>query len=220
MSNLFKSLGLVGALSLSSALLTSPSHAAFVICSPTNATALWNSLATGDTCTVGDKKLTILQNTMDNPNGVLTFSSPTGMPEVHTLTATGGSFDTSGVFKYSLEVVGSPELIKSLSYTNGTSLTSPAAPNYTWGIDILGTTSTPNFTYSDTKGPNPPLVLTPITPNQGIIEVTHNYSLGSGAPMQQFTDSVMQTPGPLPILGAGAAFGFSRTMRRRIKASA
>ncbi|MEY4353997.1 MAG: hypothetical protein RLZZ609_2238 [Cyanobacteriota bacterium] len=28
---------------------------------------------------------------------------------------------------------------------------------------------------------------------------------------------VVQTPGPLPVLGAGAAFGFSRKLRRRIK---
>jgi hypothetical protein len=34
------------------------------------------------------------------------------------------------------------------------------------------------------------------------------------------TDSLVQAPGPLPILGAGAAFGFSRKIRRRIKASA
>jgi hypothetical protein len=34
------------------------------------------------------------------------------------------------------------------------------------------------------------------------------------------TDSITQTPGPLPILGAGAAFGFSRKVRRRIQASA
>ena len=34
------------------------------------------------------------------------------------------------------------------------------------------------------------------------------------------TDSLNQTPGPLPILGAGAAFGFSRKLRNRIKASA
>ncbi len=28
-----------------------------------------------------------------------------------------------------------------------------------------------------------------------------------------------QTPGPLPVLGAGAAFGFSRKLRSRIKAA-
>jgi hypothetical protein len=34
-----------------------------------------------------------------------------------------------------------------------------------------------------------------------------------------YQNSYRQTPGPLPILGAGAAFGFSRKLRGRIKAS-
>ena len=31
--------------------------------------------------------------------------------------------------------------------------------------------------------------------------------------------NTFQTPGPLPVLGAGAAFGFSRKLRSRIKAA-
>ncbi len=31
--------------------------------------------------------------------------------------------------------------------------------------------------------------------------------------------NTVRTPGPLPILGAGAAFGFSRKLRGRIKAT-
>ena len=38
---------------------------------------------------------------------------------------------------------------------------------------------------------------------------------------QTVTQSVFsEVPGPLPLLGAGAAFGFSRRIRSRIKASA
>ena len=33
-------------------------------------------------------------------------------------------------------------------------------------------------------------------------------------------DMISEVPGPLPLLGAGAAFGFSRRIRSRIKASA
>ncbi|MEB3335489.1 MAG: hypothetical protein VKP70_10955, partial [Cyanobacteriota bacterium] len=33
------------------------------------------------------------------------------------------------------------------------------------------------------------------------------------------TQTVSQVPGPLPILGAGAAFGFSRKLRARIKSA-
>ena len=32
-------------------------------------------------------------------------------------------------------------------------------------------------------------------------------------------ENVFKTPGPLPMLGAGAAFGFSRKLRSRVKAS-
>lgn len=34
-----------------------------------------------------------------------------------------------------------------------------------------------------------------------------------------YVNAFYQTPGPLPVLGAGVAFGFSRKLRQRIKAS-
>lgn len=51
------------------------------------------------------------------------------------------------------------------------------------------------------------------------IYVKDSYSaLNSGARLDNFANT-FQTPGPLPILGAGAAFGFSRKLRHRIKAA-
>lgn len=41
---------------------------------------------------------------------------------------------------------------------------------------------------------------------------------GSAVGIDKITNTYTQTPGPLPILGAGAAFGFSRKLRSRIKA--
>ena len=41
---------------------------------------------------------------------------------------------------------------------------------------------------------------------------------GSDVGIDKITNTYTQTPGPLPILGAGAAFGFSRKLRSRIKA--
>ena len=40
-----------------------------------------------------------------------------------------------------------------------------------------------------------------------------------GSNIDAYQNTFRQTPGPLPILGAGAAFGFSRKLRSRIKAS-
>jgi hypothetical protein len=47
--------------------------------------------------------------------------------------------------------------------------------------------------------------------------ITDTYTGTSTAALDNFINTY-QTPGPLPILGAGAAFGFSRKLRSRIKA--
>jgi hypothetical protein len=53
---------------------------------------------------------------------------------------------------------------------------------------------------------------------QTTIYVTDSYNVDAGSQLDNFTNT-FQTPGPLPILGAGAAFGFSRKLRGRIKAA-
>ena len=50
------------------------------------------------------------------------------------------------------------------------------------------------------------------------IYVRDTYTVDAGGQLDNFTNT-FQTPGPLPILGAGAAFGFSRKLRGRIKAA-
>lgn len=56
----------------------------------------------------------------------------------------------------------------------------------------------------------------PILPTK--ITVTNTYTPNSGA-IDNVENTFRNVPGPLPILGAGAAFGFSRKLRGRIKAS-
>jgi len=51
------------------------------------------------------------------------------------------------------------------------------------------------------------------------IWVRDTYSAGSGDVLDTVTNTFETVPGPLPILGAGAAFGFSRKLRGRIKAA-
>jgi len=55
--------------------------------------------------------------------------------------------------------------------------------------------------------------------NQTLTElwVKDTYTVPAGSQLDNYTNT-FQTPGPLPILGAGAAFGFSRKLRGRIKA--
>ncbi|MFM7237821.1 MAG: hypothetical protein ACKOYK_13865 [Cyanobium sp.] len=51
------------------------------------------------------------------------------------------------------------------------------------------------------------------------VELIYQNSI-TGIALPSFTNTITQTPGPLPILGASAAFGFSRKLRKRIKQSA
>jgi hypothetical protein len=60
--------------------------------------------------------------------------------------------------------------------------------------------------------------------NTNKIYVTDTYQSVVGNPMgygqiSDFTNTFEAVPGPLPVLGAGAAFGFSRKLRKRIKSA-
>ena len=54
------------------------------------------------------------------------------------------------------------------------------------------------------------------------LKVQNIWTVGDGDVLDSFKDVYTQqdVPGPLPLLGAGIAFGFSRKLRRRINASA
>jgi len=84
-------------------------------------------------------------------------------------------------------------------------------------------------TYSFTGG-NTPVVLTSTNGSADLAAVTggpitiivRNNFAGTGGAIDTLENSFQQTahvPGPLPLLGAGAAFGFSRRIRSRIKGS-
>ena len=47
------------------------------------------------------------------------------------------------------------------------------------------------------------------------IWVKDTYTVPEGAQLDNFENTYTQVPGPLPLLGAGTAFGFSRRLRRR-----
>ena len=61
--------------------------------------------------------------------------------------------------------------------------------------------------------------------NSGVTSATFSqiWSAGGSSNLTSFgitfTQSTSSVPGPLPVLGAGAAFGFSRKLRKRIKQS-
>jgi len=58
-----------------------------------------------------------------------------------------------------------------------------------------------------------------ISGQPSVIYVKDSYTVGPNGGLVSINNEFVQTPGPLPILGAGAAFGFSRKLRGRIKAA-
>ena len=60
------------------------------------------------------------------------------------------------------------------------------------------------------------------TPLGYSVNLTYSYNFAgssNGTRIQSVTSTFEAVPGPLPILGGGIAFGFSRRLRRRIQAS-
>jgi hypothetical protein len=131
-----------------------------------------------------------------------------------------------GSFEYSLAVTdtGYGLLDAGLDSNVAGNLTSPPSTVVTTGIygdvfytDLLGT-------LTSTDGSNVPQTVIPTNPVT--VWVVNSWDVASGDVLQDFKNSYRQVftgeppegvPGPLPILGAGAAFGFSRRLRRRIR---
>ena len=80
---------------------------------------------------------------------------------------------------------------------------------YDW-VDKLGNPQTVTLTQSGT--------VADVVGHPTKITVTNTYTPNDGA-IDNVENTFRNVPGPLPILGAGAAFGFSRKLRGRIKAA-
>ncbi|MFN5464718.1 MAG: hypothetical protein ACK40D_06225 [Cyanobacteriota bacterium] len=162
-------------------------------------------------CQIGDKLLSNLDTDVDVTIPIQMMWSENNVdPSIHTLTfqnagGLGGSF-----FNYELAVVGSSESIKDFSLNSACSAGSCA---YTGTMSQSASAATLNM--SDSLGGQGPQSI-PLSTNLLVFNNWTNTNLS----IEQVTNSYTQTPGPLPILGAGAAFGFSRKLRNRIKASA
>jgi hypothetical protein len=148
-------------------------------------------------------------------------SSPVGTPPV------GNEFVTIDT-KFSPELpgptVGKTEF-KITSLTNGPFLKVLLDSDF----DLPSGTITKTL-WADAAYTIPILTASPLVSNSGTptalidivgkpttIWVRDEFNISAGGQLDNYTNT-FQTPGPFPILGAGAAFGFSRKLRSRIKA--
>jgi hypothetical protein len=93
-----------------------------------------------------------------------------------------------------------------------------------YNVKVLDTTKTilpPGWAFTAIGNPasvSSDVALTPLNPPpMASYLVDSDLSIGGTTTVTSWSHIYTQTPGPLPILGAGAAFGFSRKLRRRIK---
>jgi hypothetical protein len=153
---------------------------------------------TGDP--LGDGLITLTDNGTPVPSGTLKVA-------FDALTAA----DVNGQLVYSIGYFGTVGDINQISLTldkpNPTD--SGTVTKYISDDPMFGTiVATLSLNASGTVSAN-----VPILPSAYFIKDVY-----SGSGINSFQNTV-QTPGPLPILGAGAAFRFSRKLRTRVKAS-
>lgn len=176
-------------------------------------------------CSVGDKNFfgfTYADTKPANQIGVTIGGSPMVHTVNFTALSSGGSdpfWPTgTGSIMYKVEVNNrSTETIKQLAGGFTSSLT---GSQYVWAVDTtqshsggpcLGDENVSNCTMN-------PINYSPFVE---YAEISNDWQVtsGAGTGITQITNSIYQTPGPLPLLGAGAAFGFSRKLRQRVKIS-
>lgn len=218
-----------------------PAKAAVTGCAGgTSGMAMWSDIKTpGFTCVIGDKTYSNFSYSsaiLDNANSVFSgiddsdtfqFSTIGALGLVHNLNVqSANSFQNATILlNYDLAITSGTNTLMDYSGNitgdNGTqwalslaSTNAPFSPSQTASYPTLGQSATiPDVAF--TTGSTSTAVANSFVAN------------ANGNGVTQFSNRVTQktmdpteTPGPLPLLGAGAAFGFSRRIRSRIKAAA
>jgi hypothetical protein len=183
--------------------------------------------------TLGDKQITYLENPTSSDAGEIEFTwDDNGTPNPHpypqflddtwtvdtffTPNVIGGSpGGTNGTLKYKLSIVDLP--------SHGPNPLVFDKVNLNWAAVMGPNVTVTKQVFSDAFTTN---ILT-LTGNGSMghisawnlknIWILDTYNVPAGEGLDNFNNAFTQVPGPLPLLGAGTAFGFSRRLRRRSK---
>jgi len=186
------------------------------------------SLITSDpalTCTIGDKTYSNFSFTgfvsSDPSQNVVNVSEsgPGGLQHTIGMMNTSGWTSMTNTFNYTITYTGSNPLIY-LDKWAATGSTSILGSSFDYNVSATNSSPSPISglnvgSFSSTATPSM------FNPNTLSSDFKNTYTVNSGG-MTSFDNSLVQkeVPGPLSILGAGAAFGFSRKLRNRIKSAA
>ena len=213
------------------AFFSTPASAALTGCQQgdTSGQFLYSDITAGFTCYVGDKLYTDFSN-FSGMSANDTFSLFQGGPknEIHSLSVQGGSnggYFTPGTygFDYKVTVWQGSQAIK--NYSTGATTN---VPGVDWQKDLIST-GTPNSATATNTTPGGTSQFSTFTPLLTSADFTTHLTVNAGTGVTQWTDALIQTdnnppsatvPAPLPLLGASAAFGLSRRLRRRVRQAA
>ncbi|MFW6731873.1 MAG: hypothetical protein ACODUE_09095 [Synechococcus sp.] len=165
-------------------------------------------------CTSGDK---IYSNFSFTGFGASTGLSITDAGLQHTFSASGLNFGagTTASYSYTVAIAPGNPYASFLGYRTGATTSDVFNP-------LVGTktlTGIPNGGVSTSTDGNNGNVVLYIPTIPGPINFTGSINVTSGR-MDVLTDTLAQNvPGPLPILGAAAALGYSRRLRKRLSTS-
>jgi len=115
--------------------------------------------------------------------------------------------DAVGSLNYTLTIIGSSSTFKSVGVDSA----------HTGSGNSVKKTIPPSVSITTTDGS---VAISPLSGT--FVDVTDAYRVTNTGGLNSFSNGFTQTsnlpvPGPLPLIGLGAAFGFSRRLRNRIK---
>jgi hypothetical protein len=115
--------------------------------------------------------------------------------------------DANGSLNYTLAIVGSNYIFKNVQIDSSTTGS---------GNTVIKSIVSPAVTLTSINGGTSNIDI-----GGTFLDVTDTYRVTNTGGLNSFNNGYTQdVPGPLPVVGAGMAFGFSRKLRSRIKASA
>lgn len=178
-------------------------------------------ITTNGSCAIGDKTYSNFNtsewgNFPDDATISIAESGTGGLTHTITLASSNGFNSIAGAateydFDYNIAVTSTNYLEK---WRPGST---SSLFNQDWSLTTTATNPTTTINRDETSGLSP---LSNFNPNATDSFFTNTLVAAAGLDgVNAITQTVSQVPGPLPILGACAAFGFSRKLRARIKSA-
>lgn len=164
---------------------------------------------------VGDKTFSGFNLAGFTGTGTISISEYLGVWTVQTLFNPATTGTVNGTLMYNIAITDPVATFDTVAVNvNGSGGVTASNPKVT--STISGVIGSP-FTTSAISAPD----LKTFVSGTKTTAVSQNFTASGGRRLSAFTTEFTQkVPAPLPLLGAGAAFGFSRRLRSRIKTSA